>query len=400
MKIHLAPESICSGCMACVDACPKNTIKVVSKEGLFYPHIDNTNCIECGLCMKVCPVTKPVQAYDISQSGIFAVWSDNEQVRLNAASGGFCSQMAINTIRRGGYATATIMQNNQCLHVLTNSEDEFLQGANSKYIQSNPSGIYKEVRKKLNANFEFLFVGLPCQVSALYRFLRKEYSKLTTIELICSPAPSSDAIKIQNEILGAEPLDKFRKKIPQGMWGGRDHNLVFTKDHGELTLKQTESSQVYYDIFASLFTARASCLDCKFARINRQANFTAGDFHGFRCENSGKGVSLVIAKTEVDVQRLRKEEYLYIKESNWKSAINSNSRLYNGWEGVIYHPVFIWRHFFRNLPIWRNFLLNKYPHRFFWLLFKVWTKIAIKYKKRIVLKKLKYENRDYHYTEM
>lgn len=50
-------EMECCGCTACQCICPKHAIAMVeNKEGFLYPVIDDSLCIECGLCQKVCPV--------------------------------------------------------------------------------------------------------------------------------------------------------------------------------------------------------------------------------------------------------------------------------------------------------------------------------------------------------
>ena len=50
----------CSGCTACIHACPKQCISMEQdNEGFYYPVVDNTKCIECGLCEKTCPIEHP-----------------------------------------------------------------------------------------------------------------------------------------------------------------------------------------------------------------------------------------------------------------------------------------------------------------------------------------------------
>lgn len=51
-------EMECCGCSACQCICPKHAISMIeNKEGFLYPVIDDSLCIECGLCQKVCPVS-------------------------------------------------------------------------------------------------------------------------------------------------------------------------------------------------------------------------------------------------------------------------------------------------------------------------------------------------------
>lgn len=48
-------KSECSGCTACYVSCPKSAITMVEdEEGFLYPKIDETLCVRCGMCRKVC----------------------------------------------------------------------------------------------------------------------------------------------------------------------------------------------------------------------------------------------------------------------------------------------------------------------------------------------------------
>ena len=56
------------------------------------------------------------------------------------------------------------------------TEDEVCKFTGSKYVKSNPEGVYKKILQKLKLGRKVLFIGLPCQVSAV-KALYKESSK-------------------------------------------------------------------------------------------------------------------------------------------------------------------------------------------------------------------------------
>lgn len=46
----------CCGCTACYAVCPKDAILMIQdEEGFVYPVIDESKCIKCYQCIKVCP---------------------------------------------------------------------------------------------------------------------------------------------------------------------------------------------------------------------------------------------------------------------------------------------------------------------------------------------------------
>ena len=53
----------CCGCSACVCVCPTSAISmIVDDEGFEYPNIDETKCIRCFACDKVCPIKNAVKS--------------------------------------------------------------------------------------------------------------------------------------------------------------------------------------------------------------------------------------------------------------------------------------------------------------------------------------------------
>ena len=61
----------------------------------------------------------------------------------------------------------------------------------SKYVHSDISLIFENIKKDLDANKKVLLGATPCHIAAVKLFLRKEYPNLFSIDLICHGLPSS-----------------------------------------------------------------------------------------------------------------------------------------------------------------------------------------------------------------
>lgn len=51
----LREKEKCCGCSACEAICPADAISMVlDEDGFYYPWMDESKCINCGKCLKIC----------------------------------------------------------------------------------------------------------------------------------------------------------------------------------------------------------------------------------------------------------------------------------------------------------------------------------------------------------
>lgn len=187
-------ENSCTGCMACVDACGKNAVKIVDSLRAYNAVIDEQMCINCNACIRVCPqnnkaqLNAPVQWYQ--------GWAKENSIREKSSSGGIASAISVNFVKSGGYVCSCVYEKGRFVFRITDNINELRDFTGSKYVKSNPEGIYKCIKKLLIEGKKVLFIGLPCQVAAVKSFTGERYSKeLYTVDLICHGSPSPELLE-------------------------------------------------------------------------------------------------------------------------------------------------------------------------------------------------------------
>ena len=95
-------DNQCCGCRACENICPKKAITMKENiEGFLYPVVDREKCIDCGLCLKVCPFNAELEENTFEKK-CYAATTKNNVVLENSTSGGIFYEFAKNVIDNNG----------------------------------------------------------------------------------------------------------------------------------------------------------------------------------------------------------------------------------------------------------------------------------------------------------
>ena len=310
----------CCGCSACVDICPKNAITIKDTLKANNAVIDIGKCIECGACTRVCQhinTVKPVEPIQWYQG-----WCEDKEIRKEGSSGGVCGAIAQAFVNMGGSVCSCVFKDGKFGFVFAGDSEGLKQFAGSKYVKSNPSGIYKEIRIRLQHGEDVLFIGLPCQVAAVKNFVgEKLQANLYTADLICHGTPSPELLEIflrQYERSLKEIQDiKFRIK------GGFQ---VYVGFKGIITTGVTDK---YLLAFLNSLIYTDNCYSCQYASVERVSDLTLGDSWGTRLseEEKKKGISLLLVQTEKGAELLDKAR-LHREKVDVENAIKNNHQLY------------------------------------------------------------------------
>ena len=309
----------CAGCMACVDICPKEAIKIKDSLSAYNAEIDETKCIGCNACHKVCQANYPAKA--VSPIKWYQGWIDNPEIRKECSSGGAATAISRGFIDNGGIVCGCTFKDGKFIFEFAETKDELKKFIGSKYVKSNPIGIYKEIKDRLKREEKVLFIGLPCQVAALRNYIGVDLSeKLYTIDLIChgTPSPKLLDIFLQQYDLSLSRLKdiKFRAKAKFQIYG--DYKGSVTKG----------VSDRYSIAFLNGLTYTENCYSCPYAKKERVSDLTLGDSWGseLSIDEQKKGISLILSQTEKG-NELLKMANLYLETVDLEKAITNNYQL-------------------------------------------------------------------------
>ena len=300
--IEITAKKDCSGCGACKEICGHNCISLrPDDEGFSYPSVDAVKCVNCGLCDKACPILNIPSDNDIRH--VFAAKNKNEIERFYSSSGGIFRILAEAVLQEGGVVVGCRFNDKmEAVHAVATNSEELMPLMSSKYVQSDTTGIYTEVRQLLRDGRMVLFSGVPCQVAALKNFLIKPYGNLITIDILCHGVPSPKIFKeyrehMEDHYKGKTETLSFRWK--EKSWKRLYINIEFSNHRRHHLFSGYDS---YMQLFLSDRLQRPSCFDCPYNTLHRPGDLTLGDFWGIGKKHydfdDNKGVSMVLINSD------------------------------------------------------------------------------------------------------
>ena len=304
---------------------------IENEEGFFYPKVDETKCVNCGICIKKCPSVKIPDNGNFQQE-VFAAYCKNPEQLLKSASGAASSVFASHIIKENGVVFGVAYDSDLFVHhVSCRSEDELDKIKGSKYVESFTGDTYIEAKEYLEEGKKVLYTGSPCQIAGLKKYLGKEYENLFTVDLICHGVPSRKLFRKYLDWLGHKNKGKiiyygFRDKDVGG-WscGGKAKTKTKTKT-------KPSTLDPYYYHFLKGTTYRECCYRCNYCTKERVGDITIGDYWGIEKEHpefySTKGVSCLLVNTEKGERlwSIVKDEFETL-ESTFEQVAKANHNL-------------------------------------------------------------------------
>lgn len=304
--IKIDNKKQCCGCNLCFNICPQNAIEMKEdKEGFKYPSVNKEKCIKCGLCVKKCPVkNKKEEKKRKIAPKVIAAWSNDENIRLDSTSGGIFSELAKKIYKEKGLVVGAIYDEEwNVKHIISKDIKDLDNIRSSKYLQSDVGLIYKKIKENLINQKIVLMCGSPCQISALYNYLGKDYENLITCDFICRGMNSPKIFKMYLNDLERKYKSKISKiKFKNKIHGWHNFSTKIDFENGKSYIggRYVDSYMIGYLKYTAFM--RPSCYECKFKEFPRIADITLADFWGIdKIDNTldnNKGTSMILLNSD------------------------------------------------------------------------------------------------------
>lgn len=357
--IAIKDKKDCCGCHACANVCPKHCIDMKADEqGFLYPNVDTEKCIDCGLCEKVCPVinqsnpSKPIKVY--------AAKNTNEEIRKQSSSGGIFTLLAEKIINAGGVIFGAKFDAEwNVVHSWTDTIEGISDFRGSKYVQSTIGNTYSQAKAFLEQGRYVLFSGTPCQIAGLKKYLRKEYDKLITAEVVCHGVPSpliwqkylkeefkqnrtlcGDGKNSVSSSLNENPVlsgvsfrdktngwKKFGFRVSMAASEAAKNTVSGSVKDNEKVFLQPFPENTFMKGFLANLYLRPSCYNCSARSGKSNSDISIGDFWGIQNYHpefdDDKGIGLILINTDKGLEIFKQLKAEYI-ETTYEKGLRGN----------------------------------------------------------------------------
>lgn len=310
-------------------------------EGFLKPDVDINSCIDCGICVKRCPALDEVKSSEFDNNSLdhvvsYGAWNTDMAIQKSSSSGGIFTALSNFVFQHGGCVFGVVWKNSTTA-IFKKAENlsdlEPMRG--SKYTQAIPGYVYREVKNELLKDRYVLFSGTACQVHALRCFLRKDYERLFTFDIVCHGVPSKKILESyvsNDEKATGKVLDNIYFRYKDNDW----LNYKVQKRYTDGSVVNIPASA---DLFMNLFLCNQmlnrACYNCPHAHLPRPGDLTLGDFWGIQKIHPewpvSHGISSLIANTDKGndlLHKLAQEGTIILNEEPFQHLLQGQPHSY------------------------------------------------------------------------
>lgn len=235
--IQITDKSRCCGCTACASICAHDAITMQPDAlGFLYPVVDKDKCVDCGLCEKVCAFNDHYDtSLNLPQPDAYAArHKDMKEVETSRSGAAFIA-ISDYVLENGGVVYgAGYTDHFRVVHKRAATKEERDEFKGSKYVQSDLTGVFRQVKQDLKDGLTVLFSGTPCQTAGLNAYIGKKLREnLILVDIVCHGVPGSYLWRDYIAYLEKKQGDKicwvnFRDKQEYG-WKAHHETFKFVR---------------------------------------------------------------------------------------------------------------------------------------------------------------------------
>lgn len=312
MKCETLPLKECCGCSACAVACPKAAIRMeFDSTGTYRPIVQADQCVDCGICIKVCTVLNAsdnAAARPLTRENVYISAAKNRNVLQRSSSGGVAHVFAQKAIERempvcgAGYDV-----NLECAaHTVCHDAEALKKLQGSKYLQSANEAAFREILKGESG----LIIGTPCQIAAAEAVLKRtgKRDRFVLVDIFCHGVPNQ--LLWKNHLQWLRGRGKIGQRDIPVFRQGKDYRLKI----GNYNAWYNEDA--FYTFFLRGWMRNRRCYECHLRRSSC-ADIRIGDCMVEKYDSLNFSPSCVLVNTEAGalfLESCRDELELYPEE--------------------------------------------------------------------------------------
>lgn len=230
----------CCGCTACASVCAHEAITMEPDAlGFVYPKIDESKCIDCSLCEKVCAFNDNYdKSLNLLTPDVYGARHKDMNEVMKSRSGAAFIAISDYILEQGGVVYGAGYKDHfRVAHKRATNKAERDEFRGSKYVQSDMTGVYRQVKEDLKNGLTVLFSGTGCQCAGLNSFIGKKLREnLLLVDIVCHGVPGPYMWRDYIEYLEKKYNDtivrvNFRDKEKFG-WKAHKETFVFKNRGG------------------------------------------------------------------------------------------------------------------------------------------------------------------------
>lgn len=303
-NISIFNKEDCCGCTACEFSCPKNCIHMNNdKEGFLYANVDYDKCIDCGICINVCPLKGKNINVNTHKQDFYAMKNKDEIYLKASSSGGLFYEIYRSIIQQNGIVFGVKYDENlEVVYSYSGSKEGYEEFRGSKYVQARLNDSYLKVKELLEKGVLVLFQGTPCHVDGLKYFLKKSYDNLITCDILCHGVPSPGLFKEYISFVEKKEKDKIKSINMKDKRNGWNNSIISMQLKNKRDYTYRKESKLWSELYYCNYATRPCCHSCKYTTYSRVGDITIGDLWGIEKYHNNfydkNGVSLFISNTD------------------------------------------------------------------------------------------------------